>query len=313
MIGKGEPLARVATAGRPTNLLIVGGHSQAALAFRRLLARDAESVSVLVRRPGPAAPSEKIFEVVDYFQPPVDVFAGVDAVVNFAGVTAARSGSELMAVNAEGPRRLAELAKRQGVRQFVQISSLSIYGDAPDIGRDTQERPASAYGRSKMAADRALLALADATFTVSCVRVPILYGRSAGTKLHRLARAMRRLGWWPAPAAMEHRSVLHVDNLSSALLQVIRRDMGGILFAADPEPFSLQMLADVCSAGRGRRVRLVGLPELAFAPLRVVAAGTYRSLYGRSLIDSGLCLSGEVPFRSTRDGLVDLFATTLEH
>jgi UDP-glucose 4-epimerase len=278
----------------------VGGHSRAAMAFRHRLAGEDFAVTVLTRAPDAALGAETVVTVADYFSPPAEVLRGVEVVVNFAGLVTAEP-SLLQAVNADGPARLAAAAKVAGARHFVQISSLSVYGHAPDIDARTPEAPVSAYGRSKLAGDRALAPLADDGFAITAMRVPILYGRDTGGKLHQLARLMRRLGWFAVPRVCEPRSVLHLDNLAGAVETVIRQRLGGVRFAADPQAFHLDLLPDILS---GPRIRLICLPALLFSLIRLVSPGTYASLYGKSLITADCVTIPDA--RQLRDGLADL-------
>src|SRR5262249_51485937 len=82
-------------------------------------------------------------------------------------------------VNAEGTRRLAEACVRQPQPPvFVHVSTLAAAGPAP-IDRPLTESsppvPVSAYGRSKLAGERHLGALAD-RLPVPVARPPIIFG-----------------------------------------------------------------------------------------------------------------------------------------
>src|SRR5687768_3621252 len=84
---------------------------------------------------------------------------GVDAVVHVAGLTTALNESEYQAVNAEGTASLAKAAADAGVKRFVYISSMAAQGASPDgdLSKPITPRPASAYGRSKLAGEGPVL------------------------------------------------------------------------------------------------------------------------------------------------------------
>jgi len=264
-------------------LLVVGGTSRAAIAFRAYIAGIPEiDVTVLCRRQTNSYPSEKIIITDDYFSCPPSTLEGVDVVVNFVGITKG-TASELEMLNAAGPQKLARTADAAGVRQWIQISSLSVYGTAKDIDDQTPVHPLTPYGRSKLAGDEALSSVGG-SLGVTLLRVPILYSATARGKLHMLARTMETLGFFPVPTSLQPRSVLHLDNLANAIMISIRSSLTGIQFAADPEPFTIEKLADVIGDKTGRRPKLIRLPNSTFALLKRLKPGIHTSLYERSLI-----------------------------
>ena len=294
-------------------MLLVGGASRAALATRKLLSSSDEfAVTVLSRQPIAGYPRETLRQVADYFAAPHELLASTDAVVNFAGLKHGVTRERLWRVNVDGPAQLAATAACCGVQQFVQISSLSVYGDAEDIGRDTPEAPISAYGLSKQAADRTLRCLSSDAFIVTILRVPILYGPRTSTKLHWLATLLSRTRWLPVPTVVQPRSTLHLDNLARAILAVISQQGDGIKFIADPEPFTLTLLAELIRERYNRPVQLAIFPEAAFTVLKLLARDVYNGLYRRSLIRLDECLS-VAPFRLTalREALMDILPKSM--
>jgi nucleoside-diphosphate-sugar epimerase len=287
-------------------IVVVGGGARSARAFRRyVFAVDKFDVTVLVRKPVEPLPREAITVVSDYFSPSESVLRGKDTVVNFVGVTANASDAHLKSLNVDGPVRLARFARAQGVKHFIQLSSLHIYGDAEFVDHATPEAPISAYARSKQKGDRALSEESTAGFMVTNLRMPMHYGYGAGGKLRSLAVFITRFGWFPLRKDRVQRSVVHLDNLSAAITFVIEKRLGGIQFAADPEPFTVEVLAEVAVAKRGRTVRLVRLPEIMFLPLRVFAKGVYRRLYMNNVISGDVLVGTAYPVR-LKEGLKDV-------
>jgi nucleoside-diphosphate-sugar epimerase len=293
--------------GKRLRVVVVGGAARSAQAFRRYVSRlDKVELTVLVRKPVESFPGEAVVVVADYFSPPEGLLLDKDAVVNFVGLTARASEAQLSSLNVEGPVRLARHACAQGVKHFIHLSSLHIYGDAEFIDRTTPEAPFSAYARSKQRGDCALSAEAREGFTVTSLRMPMHYGYGAGEKLQRLAAFIAKFGWFPVRKDRVERSVVHLDNLSAAIAFLIEKRLGGVQFTADPEPFSVELLAEVATARTGRAIRLVRLPEILFLPLRVFAKGVYRRLYMNNVISRDILLGTAYPVR-LKDGLRDVF------
>ncbi len=91
---------------------------------------------------------------------------GVDAVVHVAGLVKARRPEEFFQVNAEGTKNLLAAAEAHapGLRRFVYVSSLAAVGPSPDgkpVPDEASPRPVTHYGRSKLAAEQAVLGAKD--------------------------------------------------------------------------------------------------------------------------------------------------------
>jgi nucleoside-diphosphate-sugar epimerase len=104
---------------------------------------------------------------------------GVDAVVHVAGIVKARNPSEFFAVNTQGTKNLVDAAlARGGLKRFVYVSSLAAVGPSADgtpVHENAEPRPVTHYGRSKLEAERAVLAAAD-RMPVTVLRPPMIYG-----------------------------------------------------------------------------------------------------------------------------------------
>lgn len=244
-------------------------------------------------------------EVKDYFRPPEDLLWRVQAVINLAGATS----GEMEEANVTGPLRLAKLAKACGVRQFVQLSSFSIYGHAERICGDTPEAPVTDYGRSKQRADAGLQELQSDGFAVTLLRVPMLYGNGAGDKILKLANAMISTGFWPVPKTPRCRSFLHVDNLAALAGTLLRKPVAGACFGADADSFTVELLAEVIAEVKGKKLRLVRLPDPAFLPLRLAARGLYVRLYQSCYMDQRAGVKPDTPLPVLlREGLADMLS-----
>lgn len=105
--------------------------------------------------------------------------ADVDAIVHSAGLVKARTEEEFFECNTRGTVNLLEAAHAHAPRlsRFVHISSLEACGPSLD-GRPVpfdQERPVTAYGRSKLAAEKEVLARKE-KLPVVILRPAAIYG-----------------------------------------------------------------------------------------------------------------------------------------
>jgi len=140
-------------------LLIAGAQGQLARAMIELAPAAADVTAFAVGRPALdlTAPASVLSALAD-FKP--------DVIVNAAAYTAVDKAEQephaAMALNADGPRRLAEAAARKGA-VLIHISTDCVFDGtkpAPYVEDDTTA-PLSAYGRSKIAGEEAVRAVAE--------------------------------------------------------------------------------------------------------------------------------------------------------
>jgi nucleoside-diphosphate-sugar epimerase len=109
---------------------------------------------------------------------------GCDVVMHLAALSNDPMGdldaSLTLDVNRDASIRLAQVAKRAGVRRFLFAGSCSVYGKGDKLDLEETDRldPLTAYARSKIDAERAILALADGAFSPSVLRCATAFGHS---------------------------------------------------------------------------------------------------------------------------------------
>jgi nucleoside-diphosphate-sugar epimerase len=185
----------------------------------------------------------------------------VDVIVHAAGTVMARRASDYRKINADGTQMLAAAAARAGARRFVLISSLAARG--PDASaRDGQDRPASAYGRSKLEAEASLRTFGEQMETVA-LRPAGVYG-PRDTELLPLFR-LARGGWMLFPSASNVLQPVYVGDVARAALAAVRKIGGfGPYPVAETSRYTWQDVVDGLSQALGRPVRAVRLPAAAF-------------------------------------------------
>ena len=131
--------------------------------------------------------NRQIFGDVRLF--PEELLKGVDAVIDLAAISNDPMGKQFeeitMDVNYRAAVRLAEMCKRNGVKNFVFASSCSVYGTAGNAPKKEGDElnPLTAYARSKAAAEKDLQPLADESFTVTCFRFATACGCTSRLRL----------------------------------------------------------------------------------------------------------------------------------
>jgi nucleoside-diphosphate-sugar epimerase len=184
-------------------------------------------------------------------------FSVYDSVVLVAGIAHQRETDSNRALYDRINHLLAAEAGRKakagGVRQFVLFSSMSVYG--MEVGRihaDTPERPVTAYGKSKLAAEKALRELEDETFHVAVLRPPMIYGPGCKGNYPRLSRLVRKLHVFPS--VRNERSMLYIDTLCAFMDGLLKSGQGGLYFPQNGAYGSTDALARAIAQARGMKL-----------------------------------------------------------
>jgi dTDP-4-dehydrorhamnose reductase len=158
------------------------------------------------------------------------------AVVNAAAATSGERDEALLnAVNVEGARHVAEAAERAGARLVHVSTDLVLDGRSPPYADDAPACPVNAYGRSKAAGERAVLAACPSAVAVRASHVYDL-----ATKDPFLAEFAQRLARGE-PARLftdEVRCPLERRAIAAALAELVTLDVAGTLNVAGAESLS---------------------------------------------------------------------------
>jgi nucleoside-diphosphate-sugar epimerase len=282
----------------------VGSHVAAALAHRGHhvvgLARRADQHEALARLGAAPVPGSLEDE------PSLGgALEGVEVIYHLAGLTAAANEAEFLAVNEGGTRRLLDVALRRapGLRRFVLVSSQAALGPSPigqRLSEDAPCRPVTAYGRSKLAAERVVTASA---MPWTIVRPPAVYG-PRDREFLRLFQIVRR-GVAPVfGTGRQELSLVYVEDLAEAIVRAgeATGSAGRIYHAAHAEVVLSREVARAAGRALGRTPVVLPIPGALAAPIvgaigRAVAAAGRRTVVNRDkmaeflapswLLDSG--------------------------
>lgn len=189
----------------------------------RLLA-DGQPCRQLVRRQGGGA-SAVVAELADQ-DALAKACSGIESVFHCAGYAHAFSSlsgddsARHWAVNFEGTRNLVEAAGQAGVKRFVFLSSVKAMAEPAEVCADENfpGEPETAYGQSKLAAEQAVIAAGERYgMHVVNLRLAMVYGAGGQGNLERMGRLVKRGTFPPLPETGNHRSLVHVSDVVSAM------------------------------------------------------------------------------------------------
>jgi predicted dehydrogenase/nucleoside-diphosphate-sugar epimerase len=141
-------------------------------------------VKAMIRNPGRAVRLARMpidFAIGDLASPSdlAKALEGCEAVVH-AGIGTSWRRAERIATNVHGTKNLVDAALRAGVKRFVHVSTIALYGDAVTgtITEETPSRPKKGwdYAESKSAAEQVVLEAAAKGLPAVILRVAVVYG-----------------------------------------------------------------------------------------------------------------------------------------
>ncbi len=209
---------------------------------------------------------------------------GVDAIVHCAGVVKARTYDDFERVHAGGTVALARAAIEHapGLRRFVHVSTAGVMGPGEKGRRHVEAdapSPATSYSRSKLAGERALLALRD-ELPITVIRPPAIYGPRDGEifaffQMVKWTRLAMRFG-----GAMKTMSLVYAEDCADACVRAIDANVpsGSTYFVDDGHTYTFEDMAHAIAAGFG--VTLFGTPSLPEPIVRAAAFGS--EMFGKA-------------------------------
>ncbi len=198
---------------------------------------------------------------------------GVDAVVHLAALAHERASvferagdyESLRAVNALGTEGLARAAAAAGIKRFLFVSTIGVFGEETagvPFDEESPAAPQSLYATSKLEAERLLHAVAtESGLEVTILRPTLVYGAGNAGNMLRLLRLIAR--GWPLPfgGVANRRSLTSVENLVSAITGLLQHPQAaGTFVVCDPTPVSTPELIRYLAAGMECNARLFACP-----------------------------------------------------
>ena len=208
-------------------------------------------------------------------------FHGYDAVLHVAGLVH-QPQTKNDPVQAERYDKInhllavetAEKAKKEGVNQFIFLSSASVYGlDAPvgkvvTITKDTPLNPTDNYGISKKHAEESLQKLRDGQFLLAIVRPPMIYGKGCKGNYQTMATLARKLPVFPW--VNNQRSMLYMENLAEFIRLLIDDEAAGIFCPQNNEYVNTSEMVNLIAHANGKGILLIRGVSWALKLLRPV-------------------------------------------
>lgn len=191
-------------------------------------------------------------------------YSPFDTIVHVAGIVHQPQCNDwelYKRVNADMPFAIAQMAKEQGVRQYVFFSTMGVYGFGKKlipnvIDEKTPLEAVSMYGKSKLLGEKLLATLQNDNFSVAFVRPPSVYGKGCkGNYISGFTSIVRKLPIIPIAYQNVKQSMIYIDNLCELVYQIIEKRLKGALCPQDEKSVCANEIFDVIGEGIGKKIR----------------------------------------------------------
>ena len=227
-------------------------------------------------------------------------FSKYDCILHVAGIAHRTQAPELkqlyFSVNRDLAISVAQKAKAEGVKQFIFISSFSVYGKNTGRIRNI-DKPSPQkndyYGQSKYQAEQNINLLQSDDFNVALVRPPMVYGPGCKGNFHKLVNYTKKLSFFPN--IDNQRSMIFIDNLSEFFSILIEKGCSGIFMPQDEEYVRTSSMVQEIAISLGKKLYITKIfnPFICFLmPYMPILQKCFGSLYYDESTKVGLLQDG---------------------
>lgn len=222
-------------------------------------------------------------------------FAGYDTVLHMAGIVHIKEvkSNQLLyeKINCDLAIETAKKSKDYGVKQFIFLSTMGVYGmDTGVITKETIPQPVSYYAKSKLKAEKGIQEFADGSFCVAILRPPIVYGKGCKGNFWSMVRFVQKLPVFPYTQNI--RSMIYIENLCVFLKLATDHELNGCFFPQNRDYVQIKEMAQEIAKFNGKKIHFSRVVSLGIFVLKLFlpsARKAFGSLIYKNTEDFGYC------------------------
>ncbi|WP_128896345.1 NAD-dependent epimerase/dehydratase family protein [Longirhabdus pacifica] len=219
-------------------------------------------------------------------------FSDYDVIIHLAGIAHVslnpKMKEEYYKVNRDLTIEIAKKSKEDGVKQFIFMSSIIVYGKSVErhgmIDESTIPKPNNFYGMSKLDAEKGITLLESNDFKISVIRPPMIYGKGSKGNYSKLSKLAKLSPIFPD--IDNKRSMLHIDNLREFIKVVIDRKETGLFFPQNKEYVKTSELVKIIAEVSEKKIWITKLLNPIIKLMRRV--GIVNKIFGNLVYDHSM-------------------------
>ncbi len=192
--------------------------------------------------------------------------AGIETVFNCAGMQHPKKTAEIYSVNCNGVENLFLAAIEAGTKNFIHISSSSVFGSNKDKSPLSEHSPKkyyTHYTKSKIRGDELLQKHAQKGTKLVIIAPAVFYGYPPSQNLKELLLLLQ--AGKPVPLIGKEgclRSYVSLNKVIEAMLAAENSELqsGEVLLVSDKNPLSTKQFYESLGKGLGVKPKIICLP-----------------------------------------------------
>jgi len=199
-----------------------------------------------------------------------DAIGGCDNVFHLAAIVSAykKKSTEIVNVNVNGVRNVAEVAEASGIKHFIFPSSVDVYGikRKEPLTESSRMAPTDPYGYSKMLAENIINEFSRSIPTTT-FRIATIYGPGFEGSFVKVFHAIKEGKAYIIGRGENHLALVHLYDVLQAFLLAIQgmASAGKVYNLSDGVPYTQRELFDIAASllGVEKVTRRISLSFLA--------------------------------------------------
>jgi nucleoside-diphosphate-sugar epimerase len=198
-------------------------------------------------------------------------------------------------LNFEATKRLYKISQNSGVKKFIFLSTVGVYGlssfkEILDVSSSVS--PKTPYATAKLDTEKFLLSQKNQNTRISIIRLPLVYGENAPGNYGALEKLSKINIPLPFGGIKNKRSMISVDNVAKVLFDACKNleKHNGLHLLAEPIPISTTILLSNLRQRNISTIRLFPVPKFIFKFLLVLVGKRkmYEQLFENLIFKSSI-------------------------
>lgn len=235
-------------------------------------------------------------------------FTGYDVVFNVCAIVHRFDkvdDSLYYKVNRDLAVEIAEKAKQEGVKQFIQTSTNGVFG--LDVGVMSEKkgfRPKTPYEKSKYEADCLLEKLRDNSFKVCIIRPPLMYGKGCKGNFPKLEHyATTRKVF---PSLINKKDFIYIENIADFVAFAIENALDETCYPRDVETTAVSAMIKTIAELNNNRIRLCWLFN-PFVKMFYRLSHPLKLVFGNCYCVEPICSRQWIPPYTMKQALIKMY------